>query len=410
MSNGRSTTSGRPPHVLVIGGGIGGLCLAQGLKKSGISVAVYERDRSVRFRGQGYRISIKEQGGSALRDCLPENLSQLCIATSIKTATRMAFLDHQLNQAFAKPLPPAEPTGTSFGVNRLTLREILLAGLDDIVHFGSTFRRLDQVGDGQVRAWFADGTSATGDLLVGADGTDSVVRGQVVPDAKLDGLGSFIYGRTPIRSGTLSWVPEILVDSFNRINGPGGVGMSVATCRKRASLSAATARLAPGVRLTETPDYLAWMLSGGPVAAPSGAAALAPGRDGAALHRLARGLLEGWHPALQRIVDEADVPATFLVDLRSARPVRRWHTTNVTLMGDAIHTMSPGRGEGANTALRDAQLLRRKLVEVAANRVMLAQAKAEYETAMLGYGFEAVADSLGKPFIPRARPGSRPPA
>lgn len=40
----RSGTTGVPLHVLVIGGGIGGLCLAQGLKKSGMSVAVYERD------------------------------------------------------------------------------------------------------------------------------------------------------------------------------------------------------------------------------------------------------------------------------------------------------------------------------------------------------------------------------
>ena len=47
-----------PLHVLVIGGGLGGLCLAQGLKKSGISVAVYERDRTAQFRSQGYRISL----------------------------------------------------------------------------------------------------------------------------------------------------------------------------------------------------------------------------------------------------------------------------------------------------------------------------------------------------------------
>ena len=36
-----------PLHVVIIGGGIGGLTLAQGLKKSGVSVAVYERDQSV---------------------------------------------------------------------------------------------------------------------------------------------------------------------------------------------------------------------------------------------------------------------------------------------------------------------------------------------------------------------------
>jgi salicylate hydroxylase len=43
-------------HVIIIGGGIGGLTLAQGLKKNGISCAVYERDLSRADRLQGYRI------------------------------------------------------------------------------------------------------------------------------------------------------------------------------------------------------------------------------------------------------------------------------------------------------------------------------------------------------------------
>jgi len=106
LHNDRSQTCKAPLHVLIIGGGIGGLCLAQGLKKSGIKVAVYERDHSVDFRGQGYRITLKADGSHALRDCLPENLFHLCVATAIKSATRMVFLDHQLNQKFAKPIPP----------------------------------------------------------------------------------------------------------------------------------------------------------------------------------------------------------------------------------------------------------------------------------------------------------------
>ena len=131
-----------PLHVLVIGCGIGGVCLAQGLKKSGISVAVYERDRSAQFRSQGYRISLKEDGSQALRDCLPENLFNLCVATAIKSPTRMVFLDRHLNQKFMKPIPPL-PADTFFGVNRLTLREILLIGLEGIVHFDKTFERLE---------------------------------------------------------------------------------------------------------------------------------------------------------------------------------------------------------------------------------------------------------------------------
>jgi 2-polyprenyl-6-methoxyphenol hydroxylase-like FAD-dependent oxidoreductase len=94
-------------HVLVIGGGIGGLCLGQG--RSGISVAVYERDESPRLRSQGYRLSLKETGAGALHDCLPENLFDLCVATSIRHATRTVFTDQQLTPKFAKPIPHVEP-------------------------------------------------------------------------------------------------------------------------------------------------------------------------------------------------------------------------------------------------------------------------------------------------------------
>jgi len=63
--------------------------------------------------------------------------------------------------------------------------------------------------DGRVRARFADGTCATGDLLVGADGTGSVVRGLLVPDARINDLHAVIYGKTPILPGTMAWVPQV---------------------------------------------------------------------------------------------------------------------------------------------------------------------------------------------------------
>src|SRR6516165_4335197 len=63
-----------PFHVLIIGGGIGGLTLAQGLRRARISAAVYERDRTLTNRLQGYRVHISPTGGLALRECLPPHL------------------------------------------------------------------------------------------------------------------------------------------------------------------------------------------------------------------------------------------------------------------------------------------------------------------------------------------------
>jgi 2-polyprenyl-6-methoxyphenol hydroxylase-like FAD-dependent oxidoreductase len=381
-------------HVIVIGGGLGGLCLAQGLKQSGIGVEVYERDASARFRSQGYRLSIKAEGGQALRDCLPESLFSLCVATSIKPATRMVSLDHQLHQSFMRPLAhsQAAPDAAHFGVNRLTLREILLSGLDDTVRFGKIFERFEHASDGQIRACFSDGTSADGDLLVGAEGTSSVVRRLLVPEARMDPLRSILYGKTPIAADTLEWMPEVLIDTFNNLVGPEDVFMSIATCRAWESAAIAAAKLVPKLSLTDVRDYFSWTLS-----------LIGDVRDanGLTLHRLACDTVKEWHPAVRRLVAEADIPAIIPITINSARPVEPWHSPNVTLLGDAIHTMSPGRGEGANTALRDAALLCHALVDVVTKGIPLIQAKVRYEREMLRYGFEAVDASLNAPFLRR---------
>ena len=53
-------------HVMIIGAGTGGLCLAHGLKRAGISVRVYERDRTRRDGLQGYRVGISPAGSYVL--------------------------------------------------------------------------------------------------------------------------------------------------------------------------------------------------------------------------------------------------------------------------------------------------------------------------------------------------------
>jgi 2-polyprenyl-6-methoxyphenol hydroxylase-like FAD-dependent oxidoreductase len=376
-------------HVVIIGGGIGGLCLAQGLGKAGISATVYERDQSAGFRQQGYRISLKAAGAGALEECLPAKLFGLAVATSIRLAARMVFLDEQLRPKFEKPLPHDPPGPGGLGVNRLTLREILLAGLD--VRFGKTFTGYSPGPDGQVTAHFADGTAASGDLLAGADGTGSAVRSQLLPGAVIDQLGWAIYGRTPFAD----WVPGVLVDTFNLITGPGGTGMSVATCRALEPAASAAARLAPSARVTDIPGYFSWTL---PMTDPRIREA-----DAVALHRAAARLVEGWHPAVRRIIAEAEVPATFGVCITSAQPVAPWSVPNVTLLGDAIHTMSPGRGDGANIALKDAQMLARALCRAASGESSLASAIRGYESEMLRYGFQAVADSRDRPFMRMAQ-------
>ena len=77
----------------------------------------------------------------------------------------------------AQPMPTTEPAGSA-------LREVLLSDLDDVVRRGKTFERYETGVDGRVTAYFSDGTSATADVLIGADGANSRVRQQLLPDAE----------------------------------------------------------------------------------------------------------------------------------------------------------------------------------------------------------------------------------
>src|SRR6516225_5342854 len=88
------------------------------------------------------------------------------------------------------------------------------------------------------------------------------------------------------------------------------------------------------------------------------------------------------------------VASLSLLTIRTSRPVNPWQTSRVTLLGDAIHSMTPYRGIGANIALRDAALLCANLKEAALGACTIEQAINDYERQMREYGFAAVRASL----------------
>ena len=89
---------------------------------------------------------------------------------------------------------------------------------------------------------------------------------------------------------------------------------------------------------------------------------------GADLQRIVLDRTTGWAPALRELIGGSDPATVNVIRVRSATAVEPWPTGRVTLLGDAIHNMTPMGGIGANTALRDADLLRRQLIAVAAGR------------------------------------------
>jgi 2-polyprenyl-6-methoxyphenol hydroxylase-like FAD-dependent oxidoreductase len=379
--------SARPLHVLVIGGGIGGLTLAHGLRQAGVSVAVFERDRTKTDWLQGYRIHINPGGSRALHACLPPALWDAFIATAGQPSDGFGFLTDQLRElvVIEPPRAPVDPVAGHHPVSRSTLRQVLLAGLDDAVSFGKQFVRYAQAADGQITAFFADGTSATGDVLVGADGVGSRVRQQYLPHARVVDTGvAALVGKLWLTDAHRAWLPRQLVTRPNNILPPSGAGMFTAEFIHKTGGAQALA--------ADGPDYLFWAF-----VAPRtsyGVDGELRRLDGAALQRLALAMIEGWHPHLRRLVAESDPHTVASLPIQTSVPIEPWVATNVTLLGDAIHTMTPLQGIGGNTALRDAALLCHKLVEVERGQAELLPAIGQYEAEMRAYGFEAVRASL----------------
>ncbi|MFC1408202.1 FAD-dependent oxidoreductase [Streptacidiphilus sp. N1-12] len=375
-------------RVVIAGAGLGGLCLAQGLRGAGMEAVVHERDASVGARPQGYRIHLDGRAAVALHACLPTELYQLFLATANRPSHRFTVVTKRLRELHTAGFPASEPTRpeeVNTAVDRSVLRTILLCGLGDAVRFGSEYVRYESSADGSVRAVFADGSTEAGDLLVGADGTGSRVRAQYLPQAQVPDTGDrTLYGRAPLTPQLRTLLPPFLGEGFTAVVASRRLGMAVGLVDFREPPRQAAARLWPAADFGGAAPYAMWGLSGQGRAFPSDARMRA--LDGPGLHQVALDMVRRWHPSLRALVEHATPAETAYQQIRVARPVEPWPATSVTLLGDAVHAMSPARGSGANIALKDAGRLCAELTAPHAAGSPV-PAVARYETAMRDYGF-----------------------
>jgi 2-polyprenyl-6-methoxyphenol hydroxylase-like FAD-dependent oxidoreductase len=383
--------------VIVIGAGTGGMCLAHGLRRAGITVNVYERDRTRGDGLHGYRVGIDPHGSRALKACLPDELYRTFAATCAREPEYFVFFDERLRPTLTLPLrTAADDVNGEKSVSRMTLRQVLFTGMDDVIHFDKTFIRYEHQADGRVTAHFADGTTATGDLLVAADGVNSPVRQQYLPHARTEDAGIIsIAAKVPMTPRTTALLPTRFFPGIGMVLAPGGK-----TCilhwmefpwDAHGTLKNDDALLAhwPGLLFDNTRDYLNWGIAASADKFPPDVM----GYSGEDLIRLTLTMTPTWSPNLRELFTLGDPSTTFAINIRTSVPIPAWKSTNVTLLGDAIHTMTPGRGVGANTALRDAQRLVEQLTLVRDGRKGLIDGVRDYETRMIEYGFKAVKDS-----------------
>jgi len=315
-------------HILIAGGGIGGMAAAVALLNRGHDVDVFEQAPELKEFGAGVQIS--PNGTRALHALgVLKTLRQLSCDTEGKEVR--LWNTGRTWKLFDLGAEAIERYGFPYvTVFRPDLLQVLVdavrARKSDAIHLGRRAANVTQH-DGRVTLELEDGETIEGDALIGADGVHSVIR------HKLYG------GDRPCFFGMIAWrgvipmerVPQHI--SRDKATNWIGVGGHVVHYPLRAG------KLMNFVGIQERDDWQveSWTTRG-------------TAQECANDHA-------GWHPDVQALI--AASPTLFKWALMGRDPLPQWTTGNVTLLGDACHPTLPMLAQGAVMAIEDAVILGR---------------------------------------------------
>ncbi len=337
-----------PPPVAIVGGGIGGVAAAAFLQRAGLPAVVYEQAPALTQVGAGLVLA----------------------PNAVRLIRRLGVMDQLLDRAVpldvgwefrrwedGRVLSAEDLAGScerlygerTYTVHRADLLSAIAAAVPaGTVQLGRRCASVSVRGDSAVLA-FADGTRAEADVVVGADGVHSMVRGQMTDPspARYSGICAF-----------RAVVPADRAPEF---------------ARRRTQ----TLWIGPGHHLVHYP------ISGG---AEVNLVAFAPAGDftvesWSATTTVDEFLAEfaGWDKRLQDLIRQAGPPGRWA--LLDRDPLTRWSRGPITLLGDAAHPMFPFFAQGAAQAIEDAAVLARCLAE---DTGAPARALRRYESARIG--------------------------
>ena len=317
-------------RILIAGAGIGGLSAASCLMKAGHHVEIHEQAAELAEVGAGIQVS-----ANAMHVLRHLGLEQSITAVGVRPEAYV-FRLHDTGEVIQRfSLSQEELHGAPYTqLHRADLHDLLAARareLDpNVVRLNHKVTGFTESADG-VELRFADGSSARGDLLIGADGLKSVVRAQMFGAAPATYTGDAAW-RAVVPTERL---PKNLLEQVMSVfMGPDGHVVCY-------YLRDGTLLNFVGIVETDEVSEESWTIK-------------LPWEELKAQYR-------GWHPALQTVIDAADKDQCYRWSLFNRPPIREWSTRRVTLLGDAAHPTLPYLAQGAAMAIEDGAVLTRAL-------------------------------------------------
>ena len=347
--------------IAIIGGGIGGLTAALALSQNAHDITVFERSAGIREIGAGVQISpnagrlLHSLGLGAAYSEISVNPQRVVLRRwEDDSIIRATDLDESFLSQHQVPLA---------NVARNELVEILgsaVAARANVTLKFSTHVVKVEPGDASSEVIFADGSSQSFDIVVGADGIHSVVRPCVGGIDKPRFSGSAAYRALVPRSA----VEDLPIDVTNRM-GPDRHVVSYFIGRNRSHLNLVC------ISPEDSWETESWT------------------EQGTMEDLLSR--FEGWSPDFLSLLGRVEEPI-FRWALYDREPLEQWGIGTTTLLGDACHPMLPFMAQGSCQAIEDAVVLARCLSDASTSDA--ASALRRYETARQGRTAQVQTSSL----------------
>lgn len=317
--------------ILIIGAGLGGLTAAIALRQQGINVEVHEAASKLEETGAGLTLGLGAQHVFRALGL------QTTVAQHACPAGTLPFLHYQNARLLMGDFDHGDGRADDGEANivrhiyRADLQQVLINALKELggpVFTGHKLSDFHDSGD-QVTAVFANGDTATGDLLIGADGVRSTVRAILWPDDAPRFTDHVAYrflvpmaqarpfmdlGRSAIFIG-----PQRTFNRYTMCNG------EIVNC---AGLAETTEAVPEGWSIGASESELAEAFS-------------------------------GWHEDVVGLIGHASNIIKW--GLYDRQPLGTWTRGRMTLLGDAAHAMLPFLGMGAAMAIEDGYILAKAL-------------------------------------------------